>query len=194
MVEAETALPPPALGVRAGAKSRWAVCFVALSLFVIVADQAAKLAIRAALQQGGNIPVIPGWVHWSHVLNHGAAWGMLSGQRPFLIGVALVVMVVVAGIAREIGPRGPLAWGGLGLVLGGAIGNLIDRVLFGAVTDFIDLDTPIRWLHDFPVFNIADSALTVGVVLLALEYLLSATREPVTPPLQGEAASGQRSQ
>ena len=111
----------------------------------------------------------PGIVHLSDIRTRGAAWGMLAGHRWFLVLVALGVMLVVGYLAREIAPRSAWACAGLGLILGGAIGNLIDRVLFGSVTDFIDMDTTIQWIREFPVFNLADSALTVGVALLLIE-------------------------
>lgn len=145
---------------------RHLLTFALLAITILVVDQLSKAWIRATLPHGAELPLWPGWVHLSHVLNRGAAWGMLSGQRVFLIGVTLIVIVVVSLWARDIVQRGTLARVGLGLVLGGAVGNLIDRIRFGAVTDFIDLDTPIAWLQTFPVFNVADSALTIGVTLL----------------------------
>ncbi|MDQ3815106.1 MAG: signal peptidase II [Armatimonadota bacterium] len=142
--------------------------FALWAILTLIVDQLSKVWIRAALSLGDEVPVLPGWVHLSHVLNRGAAWGMLSGQRLFLIGVTVVVIWVVSVWAREVVRRGAMARIGLGLILGGAVGNLIDRLRFGAVTDFIDLDTPVEWLRTFPVFNVADSALTVGVTLLLI--------------------------
>jgi signal peptidase II len=123
------------------------------------------------LQTGHEI--VPGWLNFSHIVNEGAAWSMLSGQRWFLVGVTFVVMFIVVQMAREFAPHSVAARLGLGLILGGAVGNLIDRICAGAVTDFIDLQTSIGWIRTFPVFNVADSALTVGVILLLCDVLLN---------------------
>ena len=147
--------------------------FALVALATVIADQLSKMWIRSWLPLGDENPILPGLLSLSHLLNHGAAWGMLSGQRWFLIGITLVVMVVVWQMARELAPESPWARVGLGLILGGAVGNLIDRVMAGAVTDFIDLGTSIHFIRTFPVFNLADSALTVGVILLILDILLN---------------------
>jgi signal peptidase II len=146
--------------------------FALVALTTVIADQLSKMWIRSWLPLGGEHELIPGWLSLSHILNYGAAWGMLSGQRWFLIAVTLVVMVVVSQMAREFGPQSGSARLALGLILGGAIGNLIDRIYAGAVTDFIDLGTSIHFIRTFPVFNLADSALTVGVILLLFDILL----------------------
>ena len=108
---------------------------------------------------------------------------MMSGQRWLLILVSIGVSVFIIKMAREMAPRGVLALCALGLIFGGAMGNLIDRILFGVVTDMIDLDTPLELLRNFPVFNLADSALTVGVILLMLDFLLhreADSSQPIT--------------
>jgi signal peptidase II len=159
---------------------RYLAVFVGVTLATLALDQVSKAWIRAALPMGEQLPLWPGWMHLSHVQNHGAAWGILGGQRIVLIAVTLLVLVGVLTAARQIVSRGRVAATGLGLILGGALGNLIDRSLRGAVTDMIDLDTPLLWLQNFPVFNVADSALTVGVFLLLVDLLiLEGRREPV---------------
>ena len=162
---------------RTGSTPRQLAGFFVIALLLVGADQASKAMIRATLSVGGQAPLLDGWAHLNHVLNYGAAWGIFDGQRFFLIGVTFFVLVVVGLLAREFAARGALAMSGLGLILGGAIGNLIDRLRFGAVTDFIDLDTPLIWIQWFPVFNIADAALTVGVALLLLDFLWLGNRE-----------------
>ncbi|MBV9470361.1 MAG: signal peptidase II [Abitibacteriaceae bacterium] len=148
--------------------------FLLLAVGVVLADQWSKYWLRGALPLGETRPLVPGWVHLSHFQNHGAAWSMLSGQRLFLVGITLLVIFVVGRMAPEIIQRGLLPTLGLGLILGGAVGNLIDRILFASVTDFIDLDTTISWIQTFPVFNLADSALTVGVTLLLINFVFGA--------------------
>jgi signal peptidase II len=145
--------------------------FALVSVAVIAVDQLSKAWIRSWLSLHTEHEIIPGWLSFSHILNHGAAWGMLSGQRWFLIAVTLFVMFIVGQMARELAPHSKMARAGLGLILGGAIGNLIDRIWMGAVTDFIDLQTSIEWIRTFPIFNVADSALTVGVIILLIDFL-----------------------
>lgn len=163
--------------------------FAWLSLAVIVADQISKAWIRSWLPLHSEHEIISGWLSFSHVLNKGAAWGMLSGQRWFLIIITLFVMVMVWQMAREFAPHNAAARLGLGLILGGAIGNLIDRIWIGAVTDFIDLGSPIEWIRTFPVFNIADSALTVGVIILLFDFVLH--RREVSSPISGKSANSE---
>jgi signal peptidase II len=151
---------------------------LALATLVLLLDQASKAWIRANIPLGNEMPLLPGVVHLSHVLNYGAAWGVLQGQRVLLVVVSLVVLGSVLYSARSIVARGPLMVMAMGFVLGGALGNLIDRIWQGAVTDMIDVDTSIGFLRAFPVFNIADSALTVGVTLLCIYLLFN--REPET--------------
>lgn len=155
--------------------------FGAVAVFVVLLDQISKIWLRNTLPLGSRIEVLPGWVHLSHSLNNGAAWGMMSGQRWLLILVSVGVSIFIFKMAREYASRGVLPMLALAFILGGAIGNLIDRVLFGVVTDMIDLDTPLEALRAFPVFNVADSALTVGVILLMLHFLLN--RETESQPL-----------
>lgn len=152
-------------------ETKYFVSFALIALCVFALDQISKVLIRRALPLGGKTSIVPGWLDFSHVLNHGAAWGMLSGRRWLLIFVACGVIAVVVMLAREMSARSVWARGGLGFILGGALGNLFDRIAFGAVTDFIDLDTPWRFLKTFPVWNLADAALTVGVVMLAIDFL-----------------------
>lgn len=156
--------------------------FTGLAAAVVLFDQLLKSWIRTNIALGGKLDLLPGWVHLSHTLNAGAAWGMLSGQRWLLILVSVVVSGFIILLTREMAVRGKCAVAALGLVLGGAIGNLIDRIASGVVTDMIDLDTPIEYLRTFPVFNIADSALTVGVILLIIVCMIN---KPAPAPAPG---------
>ena len=144
---------------------------IAVALLVLLLDQWSKLWIRGNIQVGDEIALWPGVLHLSHVWNKGAAWGMLSGQRVILVIVSIAVLCGAATIARDFVRRGMLTTLALAFIVGGAIGNLIDRVFLGHVTDMIDMDTRWNWLRTFPVFNLADSALTLGVILLMLHFL-----------------------
>jgi len=157
--------------------------FWLIAFFVVALDQLSKLWIRQSFAVGETQPLLENWMHFTYSQNKGAAWGMLSGQRFFLIFVSIAVAGFILYMAREFareGAKGVLPLYALGLIFGGAIGNLIDRIYFGFVTDFFDLETPIRYLQTFPIFNIADSALTVGVLLLMLHFLLHRETESQT--------------
>lgn len=134
---------------------------------VFVADRLTKLAVRRALAVGESRPVIPGVLHLTHVQNPGAAFGLLPGQTTVLLLVAALTVAALALALRAW--REPLARAGSALVLGGAAGNLADRLRTGTVTDFIDLRV-------WPVFNLADVAIVAGTGLLALHLLRSGER------------------
>jgi len=163
--------------------------FGLLAVTTVLLDQSSKYWIRATIPMHHDVPLVPGWVHLTYTLNKGAAWSMLHGQRWLLVAISVVVIGVVIWLARDFARRGTLPVVGLGLVLGGAIGNLIDRVVGGAVTDFIDLDTPLRWLQTFPVFNIADSALTVGVSLLLVYTFFGGSGDEAAATAEPPAAT-----
>jgi signal peptidase II len=148
--------------------------FTLVAFLVVALDQLSKLWVREYFAVGESQAVVSGWLDWTHSQNTGAAWSMLAGQRWLLvfvsIGVALLILTMARGFARE-APRRVLPQCALGLIFGGAIGNLIDRIFYGVVTDFIDLGSPINFIKTFPIFNVADCALTIGVILLALHFL-----------------------
>lgn len=156
--------------------------FALVAFLVVLLDQLSKLWIRSTLAVGETRPILENWLAFTHSKNAGAAWGMMSGHRWLLILVSVGVGAFILFMAREFNKEAKgrvLALSALGLIFGGAIGNLIDRIFFGVVTDFFDLQTPIQYLRTFPIFNIADSALTVGVILLMLHFLLH--REVAAP-------------
>lgn len=148
---------------------------VVIALAVIAADRLTKLAIQGSLNFFDNIPVISGWLRIVHTENPGAAFGVLADGNPWLrsgilIGVSglVLVFVVSALFGRKSSFTGTAARFALALILGGAIGNLYDRVVHGTVTDFIEVYHG-NWT--FPAFNVADSAITVGAVLLLIDLL-----------------------
>ena len=160
--------------------------FWSATLIVLALDQLFKIWVRANFQIGETQPVIEGWLRWTHSLNTGAAWSMLAGQRWLLVLISVGVSAFILMMAHEFSRepvRRTLPLIGLGLIFGGALGNLIDRILHGVVTDMIDLDTPIEFLRTFPIFNLADSALTVGVILLAIYFLFN-REEALDPKIQ----------
>jgi signal peptidase II len=139
----------------------------ALCLLVVALDQGAKALIEANLVTGEHVDVL-GPLGFTLVHNRGVAFGLASGG-----GAALVVLTIVAllfvGVLFARNPTRPWMWVAVGLLAGGAFGNLADRVRDGAVTDYVDV---FAW----PPFNLADVAITLGVVVLALTYLSEAEK------------------
>ncbi len=160
------------------------LAFGALALAVVVLDQATKTWVLATFELHETLPVIPGWFHLTYIRNPGAAFGLFSGhaeafRRPFFLVVTTVALAAILAILWR-APRGrPWLLTALGLVFGGAVGNLIDRVRWGEVVDFLD----VFWkTHHWPAFNIADSAITVGMGVLILEELFGRKRAGGIPP------------
>ena len=133
---------------------------------VLFLDQASKLYLAATVPLGTGFPVTS-FFNLVHIRNPGAAFGLLSGleDRYLMLGLTLVALGVILFIALRHPPKGPWARLGLGLAMGGALGNLVDRARFGQVTDFLDIHL---FGYHWPVFNLADSALTCGFILLGL--------------------------
>ncbi len=127
---------------------------------ILFFDQAAKLLVIKSLSLNESIPVLRGIFHISLVHNRGAAFGLLNNQVPVFIAATLLAIALIAlSLKNSKANRLSLYNISLYLILGGALGNLIDRLLFGYVIDFLDFRV-------WPVFNIADSAITIGAVLL----------------------------
>jgi signal peptidase II len=148
-----------------------------LSLLVIVLDQLSKFWIMASFQDYEVLKVWPVF-NLTLVYNTGAAFSFLSDaggwQRWFFIGIGVLVSAVMVIWLARLGPRERLTAYGLALVVGGAVGNLIDRIWLGKVVDFL------QWHWDdwyWPSFNLADSAITLGVVLLLIDGLFAGSRQ-----------------
>ncbi len=145
-------------------------------MFVIVLDRISKLAVVAKVPLGDAITVIPGIFRITHVRNTGAAFSMFAETAsPALVrwGLVLFSLVaggIVAGLLWRWGRRFSAASVGLALILGGAVGNLYDRIVLRYVTDFLEVH--IVHYH-WPDFNVADSAISVGAVLLLIDVLFA---------------------
>ncbi|ASS77220.1 signal peptidase II [Tumebacillus algifaecis] len=142
--------------------------FYLLIALVVVLDQVMKYYIRANMDVTESVPLWEGVINLTSHRNPGAAFGILEGQQWFFIlsTAAVVVGVIYFRAKGELKGR-PLMEIGLALLMGGAIGNAIDRVLFGVVTDFFDLQ-----FVSFAIFNIADVAINIGVGLMILSMLI----------------------
>jgi signal peptidase II len=142
------------------ATRRVVVALTAIAPAVVVLDQATKMLIRAWLAEGESWPGRDGLLRLSHVENSGAAFGVLQDGGTLLLAATVIGVVALGAYLILSAASGWLSVGPLALILGGATGNLIDRAIRGTVTDFID---PTR----YPAFNVADSAIVIGVAALA---------------------------
>jgi signal peptidase II len=148
---------------------------VAIGAMILVLDQLTKLIALERLAPGLSIPVVDGFFSLTLVMNPGLAFGMLAstpaGWRWVIAALSVLALGVLGVLASKLLPDG--RWStrtGIGLIFGGAVGNLIDRGRFGAVIDFLDF----YWRgYHWPAFNVADSAITVGVALLAFNMMVA---------------------
>lgn len=145
----------------------------AIALTVVALDQLTKLYIQRTLTLGEGIVIIPGFFQISYVLNPGAAFGFLAGshpafRNPFFIGVSILAIFLIVYYSRRAQEKGPFFVLGLGFILGGAVGNLIDRLRIGMVVDFLDFSLGS---YHWPTFNVADATITTGVFLMLLDLL-----------------------
>ena len=142
-------------------------------LTVVAVDQVTKQMVRQMLPLHEAVPVIPGFLDFTHVRNTGAAFGLLNAAEfPYkpavMIGIALVALLAIAAYGAQLGFHERLARIGLALILGGAFGNLIDRALVGYVVDFVD----VYWRDaHFWAFNVADAAISIGAILVLLDMI-----------------------
>lgn len=158
--------------------------FLLLSLAVLALDQWTKWLVETRIELHRSIEVVPGLLHVSHVRNTGVAFGLFAanGEAAATWALTLAVALVLTGVAwffwrAPATDRALLA--ALSLVLGGAVGNLLDRVTTGAVTDFVAVYIgSYRW----PDFNVADSAISIGIALLLIDAFRTPRPEPSPPP------------
>ena len=172
--------PPPRRSLRLGE--------AALALAIIVLDQATKALLRTRLRLYQSHEIIPGLLSIVHGRNPGMAFGVFSAgglpaQRIVLAVLSAAVLVLVITYWHRLAEAPPLLRIALALIAGGAVGNLVDRVRLGYVTDFI----PVYWhTHTWPDFNVADSAISIGIALLLLDAVRP--RRDAVPPLAARPA------
>jgi signal peptidase II len=155
--------------------------YYGLAAAIFAFDRATKSIIEARFSAFDTLTVIPGFFDIVHARNPGAAFSMFADStspwRPvFLIGLSLAALVFVAGILRKASSLDRPTAFGLSLILGGALGNVFDRIVSGAVTDFLDF-----YIGDWhwPAFNVADSAIVIGSGLLLISLLKKPKQQPV---------------
>ncbi len=153
-----------------------------LALLVVVADRVTKTWVQRSMTVFDAKQVIPGWLRIVHTENPGAAFGVLAEGNALirsivLIGISTLVLAFVASAlwSRKSAFTATPTRAGLSLILGGAVGNLFDRISLGTVTDFIEV---YHGSWSFPAFNVADSAITVGAALLLIDLLMQKTSTP----------------
>jgi len=144
-----------------------------LPITIVAADQLAKAMVRAMLPLHESITIVPGFMDFTHITNSGAAFGILDRvDFPFkTVVIAVIATAALIGVgmyAASLAHHQLVARVGLALIIGGAAGNLIDRVIAGSVVDFVD----VYWrTYHFWAFNVADSAISVGVAIMILDML-----------------------
>lgn len=147
----------------------------AIPLAVLALDQATKTWVRAELTMGEPVRVVGDWVRLLYIQNEGAAFGLSIGRHSpwFFLALALIASIVVLVLYLRTSPSARLERVALALILGGATGNIVDRLRWERVVDFIQVGVSG---HYWPIFNVADSAVSVGAVLLAWTYLFGRGR------------------
>jgi signal peptidase II len=156
--------------------------FYLIAVFIIIADQVTKWAVIRGLPLYVAHPVLGNFLWLTHTRNTGGAFSLFPARNATFIAIAMVAIGALVYAYQKHQRVNTLVSAALGLALGGAIGNLIDRIRFGYVVDFVDIHV-IRW----PVFNVADSAITVGIFLLAWHFLFA--KDPVAETKAAEAAA-----
>ena len=146
-----------------------------VALYVVLLDQASKEWIRSAFSLHESVELVPGFFHLTYIRNTGAAWGMFSGQNLTLSLLAIVMLGALVLFRRKLLPPGLLHRVALGLLCGGIVGNLFDRLRLDYVTDYLDFFW--REWH-WPAFNIADSAICIGVGIYILGTHLAKPPNP----------------
>lgn len=142
---------------------------------IVIADQGSKVLVQRLIPLFDSVTVIPGFMDLVHIHNAGVAFGLMNDmdhpyRSAFTLGLALVALAGIVYYARQIHPRERLARVGLSLILGGAVGNLIDRIRLGHVVDFIDV---YQGNVHFWAFNVADAAISCGAALIFIELFFA---------------------
>lgn len=154
-----------------------------LAALIVIADRISKNWVASHIELGNTVTVIPGVFRISHVMNSGAAFSLFEfSKRPALvreslIGFSVLAAIVIVVFLLKMGRRVTGTTVALAMILGGAIGNVYDRIQYGMVIDFLEVHIIVgSWNYHWPDFNIADSAIVIGGILLFLDALLTSGR------------------
>ena len=152
--------------------------YVGISLLVafliIVIDQVTKWIIASSMKIGDSYEVIPNFLNITSHRNNGAAWGILSGKMFFFYIITVIILIVLVLFFIKEAQYNLFMQLAISLLFAGALGNFIDRLFNGEVVDFIDTNI---FGYDFPIFNVADSSLTIGVILVIIVLLKDTTNK-----------------
>lgn len=140
--------------------------FWIIVVFCLLFDQITKIIISANMIPGESIPVIDGFFHITYVLNEGASFSILQGQRYFFVILTIIVLAIVIVLLRYIPKDDKIFRYSIAVFIAGTLGNFIDRVRQGAVIDFIDFRV-------FPIWNVADSLLVISLIIIAIKIIIS---------------------
>lgn len=136
----------------------------------LIIDQIIKFLVRKNLKVLASIPLIPHFLHLTHVENEGAAWGVLSNNTTILIFISFIIFLAILKYIKEEPNWSPTKTISFGLVLSGMMGNLIDRILYHSVTDYLDFTI---FFYHYPVFNVADIFIVIGAMILIIDLVRS---------------------
>lgn len=185
--------PPAERGV--GLRS-W-LLLAALLGGLLASDLLTKHWAQVSLQHRtrGRVTLIEGWLNFTYVRNPAGAWGFMRGMNPstrhyLLLSVSLLAVGILLALLIRSRPRQTWLRAALACILAGALGNIVDRVRWRYVVDFIDWHKWFRW----PTFNVADIAITVGVIMMAVEIFLDRSDRPGSADGENEAASNESAQ
>lgn len=152
--------------------------YIGISLFItiiiLVLDQITKFIIASSMKVGDSFEVIPNFLNITSHRNDGAAWGILSGKMSFFFIITIIILVVLIVFYIKEAKNNLLMQIAISLLFAGALGNFIDRLLHGEVVDFVDT---YIFGYNFPIFNVADSSLTIGVLLIIIALLTDMKKE-----------------
>lgn len=156
--------------------------YVMMALLVVI-DQWSKIWIQNTPSMHGHVEVIPNFLYITYVKNTGAAWSILEGKQMFLVIISVLEIILLVYFMLKFKKKNEtIAKWSIVLMIAGAIGNLIDRMMLGYVRDFV---STYPFGYAFPVFNIADVCLTVGVILLAIYILIEDSKDEKKEKLNG---------
>ena len=142
---------------------------ICTSIVLLLIDQISKLLVIKFLDINGGIELIKNFFYLTYTHNTGAAFSILTGQRLLLILIAVIILILIFNYIRKNKVEGKLEKIAFSLIIGGSLGNLIDRIIRGYVVDFLDFKI---FGYDFPIFNLADTFIVVGVILLLITTLI----------------------
>jgi len=148
--------------------SRKSILFWVIAILIPIIDQISKYLISINIGYHQSIVLINNILEITYVINSGAAFSLLRGQRWFFIVATIVVYILIICLRKYIAKQDALFYLGLALFCGGSFGNFIDRLRFGGVVDFVDLQI-------WPIFNVADACVVIGVIIIGLKLLTSET-------------------